>query len=80
MVMGIIDLDAVPEDRKGLPFDDDTNPVPLVQFTNVGGKKPSLKSEPSRSPAPKRSSRRKKKIQQKQQHNKRKTKKKRKRR
>ncbi len=67
MVMGIIDLDAVPEDKKGLPFDDDTNPVPLVEFTNVGGKKPSLRSTPSRSSAPKRSGRRKRKTRQKKQ-------------
>ncbi len=77
MVMGIIDLDAVPEGNKGLPFDNETNPVPLVEFTNVGGKKPSLRSAPGRSSVPKRSSRRKRKTRQKRQHQKRKRKKKR---
>lgn len=80
IVMGIVDLDGVPEDEKGLPFDDDTNPVPLVEFTNVGGKKPSPMSAPRRSPAPARSRRRKSKTRQKQQHQKRKKRKKKKRR
>lgn len=38
-VMGIVDLDAVPGDKRSLPFDDDTNPVPLVEFTNLGKRK-----------------------------------------
>jgi len=54
LVMGIVDLDAVPEDKKSLPFDDDTNPVPLVQFTNIGGKKSSSKSAVRRSSSQKR--------------------------
>jgi len=36
VVLGIVDLDAVPEEKRGHPFDDDKNPVPLVRFTNVG--------------------------------------------
>jgi len=39
-VMGIVDLDAVPEDKRNLPFDDDTNPLPLVPFTNLRGGRP----------------------------------------
>ena len=60
VVMGIVDLDAVPEDKRSLPFDDDTNPVPLVQFTNVGGQKSSSKSETKRSSSRKRKKRKKK--------------------
>lgn len=34
-VIGIVDLDAVPVHKRHLPFDDETNPVPLVEFTNL---------------------------------------------
>lgn len=44
IVMGMVDLDAVPEDKRCLPFDDDTNPVPLVQFTSFGGETSSSRS------------------------------------
>lgn len=37
VVLGIVDLEAVPEDKRHLPFDEKTNPVPLVRFTNVPG-------------------------------------------
>ena len=47
-VMGMVDLDAVPPDKKSLPFDDDTNPVPLVEFTNMGKKKPSASTSRKR--------------------------------
>ncbi len=36
IMLGIVDLDAIPEDKRNLPFDDDTNPIPLVPFTNTG--------------------------------------------
>jgi hypothetical protein len=36
LVMGIVDLDAVPKEKKHLPFDDKRNPIPLVKFTNLG--------------------------------------------
>ncbi|MBI3361775.1 MAG: hypothetical protein HY023_11770 [Chloroflexi bacterium] len=32
-VLGIVDLDAIPEDRRELPLGDDGNPIPLVKFT-----------------------------------------------
>lgn len=35
-VLGIVDLDAVPKDKRHLPFDEVTNPVPVVKFTNLG--------------------------------------------
>jgi len=31
-VLGIVDVDAIPEDKKHLPLGDDDNPVPLVEF------------------------------------------------
>jgi hypothetical protein len=34
-VMGIIDLDAVPPDKRNIPLGDDDNPIPLVEFANV---------------------------------------------
>ena len=34
-VMGIVDLDAVPEDKQNIPLGDPGNPMPLVEFTNV---------------------------------------------
>lgn len=37
IAMGIVDLDAVPKDKRHLPFDDENNPVPLVEFTNLSG-------------------------------------------
>lgn len=40
VVMGIVDLDAVPADKRSVPFDDETNPLPLVKFTNLGERKP----------------------------------------
>lgn len=60
VVMGIVDLDAVPEDKRSLPFDDDTNPVPIVQFTNVGREEPSARSGPKSLSSRKRKNRKKK--------------------
>lgn len=34
LVFGIVDLQAVPKDKRHIPFDDDTNPVPVVEFIN----------------------------------------------
>jgi hypothetical protein len=36
-VLGLVDLDAVPEEKSHLPLGDDDNPVPLVAFTEVSG-------------------------------------------
>jgi hypothetical protein len=35
VVVGLVDLSAVPKDKRHLPFDDRTNPVPVVMFTNL---------------------------------------------
>jgi len=37
-VLGIVDLDAIPEEKQHLPLGDDDNPIPLVQFTTVSRK------------------------------------------
>jgi len=34
-VAGIIDLDAIPEEKRHLPLGDDDNPIPLVEFTDI---------------------------------------------
>ncbi len=34
-LLGIVDLDAVPEEKAHLPFGEDDNPIPLVEFTKV---------------------------------------------
>lgn len=36
-LLGLVDLDAVPEDKSHLPLGDDDNPIPLVEFTEVSG-------------------------------------------
>ena len=58
-VMGIFDRQAVPKDKQGLPFDDATNPIPLVGFTNTKADKPSAKSISSRPRKRKRGGRKK---------------------
>jgi hypothetical protein len=35
LVLGLIDLEAVPTEKRNVRFDDGTNPVPLVEFTNL---------------------------------------------
>jgi len=34
-VPGIVDLDAIPEDKKNIPLGEDDNPIPLMKFTNL---------------------------------------------
>jgi hypothetical protein len=34
-VLGIVDLDAIPEEKQHLPLGDDDNPIPLVEFTTT---------------------------------------------
>jgi hypothetical protein len=38
-VLGLVDLEAVPEDKRSLPFGGDDNPIPLVKFTNMSEEK-----------------------------------------
>jgi len=39
-VLGIVDTDAVPEEKENIPLGTDDNPVPLVEFTNLSRKGP----------------------------------------
>jgi hypothetical protein len=34
-LVGIVNLDAIPEDKRDLPLGDDDNPIPVVEFTNI---------------------------------------------
>lgn len=34
-VLGIVDINAIPEDKENIPLGGDDNPVPLVEFTNL---------------------------------------------
>jgi hypothetical protein len=34
-VLGIINLDAIPEDKRGVPIGGDDNPLPLVKFLDT---------------------------------------------
>ena len=34
MVAGIVNLEAIPEDKRHLPIGDEDNPIPLVEFLN----------------------------------------------
>lgn len=34
-LVGIVDLDAIPEEKRDLPLGDDDNPIPLVEFTTI---------------------------------------------
>lgn len=66
IVLGVIDLDAIPEKKRHLPLGDDDNPVPLVEFTNISRKTASgqparqRKATPRKRTAPARKKRRKK--------------------
>jgi hypothetical protein len=35
VLVGIVNLDAIPEEKRDLPLGDDDNPIPLVEFTNI---------------------------------------------
>jgi len=37
VVMGLVDLDAIPAGKANVPLADDDNPIPLVKFTNITG-------------------------------------------
>lgn len=38
-IAGVVDLDAVPEDKTHLPLGDEDNPIPLVEFTKISREK-----------------------------------------
>ncbi len=43
-VMGIVDVDAIPEDKENVPLGSDDNPIPLVKFTNASKRSASPKN------------------------------------
>lgn len=53
-VLGVVDLDAIPEEKRHLPLGDDDNPIPLVEFTNIFGKTTPARPTRRRRTAPKR--------------------------
>ena len=61
VVMGIVDLDALPEDKRSVPFDDEANPIPLVKFTNFGERKPPARPKKAHKPRTKGKRRKKRK-------------------
>ena len=52
VVLGVVDLDAVPEEKRDLQLGTDENPYPLIQFVNVGGQEPSSRPARQRKRAP----------------------------
>jgi hypothetical protein len=42
---GIVDLEAVPEDKRHLPLGDEDNPMPLIEFKSAVVPPPLSKSE-----------------------------------
>jgi len=50
-VAGIVDLDAIPEEKRHLPLGDEDNPIPLIEFANISRKpatRPEKRKRPSR--------------------------------
>ena len=39
-VLGIVDFDAVPQEKRNRPFTEPDNPIPLVKFTNLTARPP----------------------------------------
>ena len=50
VVLGLVDLEAVPREKSGIPLGSADNPPPLVRFTNLddGGKRPGPSTESGR--------------------------------
>ena len=46
IVIGLIDFDAVPEDKVDLPLGTDENPIPLVEFTDIRSDAPASSGRP----------------------------------
>lgn len=38
-VLGLVDLESIPEDKRSLPLGGDDNPIPLVKITNMSEEK-----------------------------------------
>jgi hypothetical protein len=50
LAMGIVDLEAIPNNRQHMELGTDENPVPLVEFTNVGQDSPPKKAGAPQAP------------------------------
>ncbi|MCD6289568.1 MAG: hypothetical protein J7M34_03625 [Anaerolineae bacterium] len=61
LIAGIVDLDAIPEEKRYLPLGDEDNPIPLVEFTNVSDADHAQLAQWSRAPIGKRSPKSRKK-------------------
>ena len=48
VVLGLIDLDAIPPDKANVPLGEDDNPIPLVKFTNVSRSEPEPRARPDK--------------------------------
>jgi len=44
LAMGIVDLEAIPDNKQDVELGTDENPVPLVEFTNIGQDSPPRKA------------------------------------
>ena len=45
-ILGLVDLDAIPEEKEHLPLGSDENPIPLVEFTNIRSGVPTPSGRP----------------------------------
>jgi hypothetical protein len=45
-VLGLVDLEAVPKDKRKAPLGEEGNPIPLIEFTNISGAKPGKRRKP----------------------------------
>jgi hypothetical protein len=51
-VVGVVDLDAIPEEKRDVPLGEDDNPIPLVEFTNISDETaPRRMADPSKAVA-----------------------------
>jgi hypothetical protein len=48
VVLGLVDLEAVPKEKSALPLGTDDNPIPLVRFTNLGQRGATARSQAKR--------------------------------
>ena len=60
-VIGIVDLNAIPQEKADIPIGDDDNPVPLVKFSNLQDKRSSKRRRSQITKDKRRKSRRKNK-------------------
>ena len=47
-VLGLVDIEAIPQEKRSIPLGGDDNPIPLVQFTNIGKRQGTPRSRKKR--------------------------------